>query len=113
MFRIIDTFIDGITMYRLLLYYLIGLILSAFGLSLVGDLHFNSMYIAISTLILVAACWIINRVFSYIFYAPINPESSLVTALILALIITPNPTGYNILFLLAASGLAMAAREIR
>ena len=104
--------IDSITMYRLLLYYLIALLAIAIGLSAFGDLHYKPLYIAISALILVAACWIINKVFSYIFDAPTNPESSLITALILALIITPNPTGYGILFLLAASGLAMASKYL-
>jgi ferredoxin-NADP reductase/Na+-translocating ferredoxin:NAD+ oxidoreductase RnfD subunit len=99
-------------MYRLLLYYLIALLAIAIGLSAFGDLHYKPLYIAISALILVAACWIINKVFSYIFDAPTNPESSLITALILALIITPNPTGYGILFLLAASGLAMASKYL-
>ncbi len=99
-------------MYRLLLYYLIALIAIAIGLSAFGDLHYKPLYIAISTLILVAACWIINKAFAYVFDAPINPESSLITALIMALIITPNPTGYGILFLLAASGLAMASKYL-
>ncbi|HUD05301.1 MAG TPA: RnfABCDGE type electron transport complex subunit D [Candidatus Saccharimonadales bacterium] len=112
MLKTIDKFIDSITMYRLLLYYLIALIIAAICLSAFGDLHYKPLYIAISAIILVAACWIINKVFSYIFDAPINPESSLITALILALIISPNPTGFNILFLLAASGLAMASKYL-
>ena len=112
MLRAVDRLIDSITMYRLLLYYLIALLAIAIGLSAFGDLHYKPLYIAISALILVAACWIINKVFSYIFDAPTNPESSLITALILALIITPNPTGYGILFLLAASGLAMASKYL-
>ncbi len=112
MFNWIDSLIDNITMYRLLLYYLIGLIVAAFGLSIVGDLHFNPLYVAGSAIILVAASWIINKVLAYIFYAPTNPESALITALILALIITPNPTGFNLLFMLAAAGLAMASKYI-
>src|SRR5665213_1802108 len=112
MLRSIDKLIDSITMYRLLLYYLIALLAIAIGLSAFGDLHYKPLYIAISATILLAACWIINKVFSYIFDAPINPESSLITALILALIITPNPTGLGILFLLAVSGLAMASKYL-
>src|SRR5665213_1346873 len=112
MLRAIDKLIDGVTMYRLLLYYLIALVAIAIGLSAFGDLHYKPLYIAISTLILVAACWIINKVFAYVFDAPVNPESSLITALIMALIITPNPTGFGILFLLAASGLAIASKYL-
>jgi len=112
MLKQIDKLIDGITMYRLLLYYLGALLAIAAGLSVFGDLHYNPIYIAISTLILLAACWIINYIFAAIFEAPINPESSLITALILALLITPQPTGYNILLLVAASGLAIASKYI-
>src|ERR1039458_3591991 len=112
MLKAIDKLIDGITMYRLMLYYLIALLLIAATLSAFGGLHYKPLYIVISSLILVAACWIINKVFSYIFDAPTNPESSLITALILALIITPNPTGYGILFLLAASGLAIGSKYL-
>jgi ferredoxin-NADP reductase/Na+-translocating ferredoxin:NAD+ oxidoreductase RnfD subunit len=112
MLKSIDKFLEKITMYRLLLYYLIGLIVVSVFLSAFKDLHYNPFYIVISAAILLIACWFINRVFAYIFEAPINPESSLITALILALIITPTPTGFNILFLLAASGLAMASKYL-
>ena len=112
MLRFIDKITDGITMYRLVLYYLIALIVAAICLSAFGDLHYKPLNIIISSAILVATCWIINKVFSYIFDAPINLESSIITALILALIITPDPTGYNILFLLAAGGLAMASKYL-
>jgi ferredoxin-NADP reductase/Na+-transporting NADH:ubiquinone oxidoreductase subunit NqrB len=112
MFKSIDAFLDGITMYRLLLYYLLALLLIAMGLSAFGDLHYKLTYIALSGLILVGACWVINKAFSYIFNATTNSESSIITALILALIITPNPTGFGITFLLAAAGLAMASKYL-
>ena len=112
MFRWIDNVIDGTNMYRLLLYYLGGLIAAAIVLSSFKALNYNPWSLAASTAILVGACWIINKVFAYIFDAPINPESSLITGLILALIITPNISGLNILFLLAAPGLAMASKYL-
>ena len=110
--RYIDRLVDGVTMYMLLIYYLVGLLLAAVGLSLFKDLHYNPVYIIISTLILVSACWIINKVFANIFEAPSNRESSIITGLILALIIAPNPTGFGITFLLAASGLAIASKYL-
>jgi ferredoxin-NADP reductase/Na+-translocating ferredoxin:NAD+ oxidoreductase RnfD subunit len=112
MFKSIDSLTDKLTMYRLLLYYLIGLLLAAVGLSIFGDLHFKPLYILISTLVLVVACWTINKILARIFNAPVNAESSIITGLILALIITPNPTGFGITFLLAAAGLAMASKYI-
>ncbi len=112
MFKFIDLFIDKVTMYRLVLYYLIVLIVVAVGLALFGDLHYKPQFIVISTLILVATCWTVNKVLAYIFDAPTGSESSIITGLILTLIITPNPTGFGILFLLAVSGLAMASKYI-
>jgi ferredoxin-NADP reductase/Na+-translocating ferredoxin:NAD+ oxidoreductase RnfD subunit len=112
MLKAIDKVIDSLTMYRLLIYYLVVIIAAAVGLSTIGVLHYNPIYITISALILVTASWVTNIMFSYIFDAPINPESSIITALILTLIISPTPTGFNILFLLAASGLAIASKYL-
>lgn len=108
----LDRFVDGISMYRLLLYYLLGLLLAATGLSAVGDMHYSAVQIALSAGIAVIACWAINHIFAAIFNAPINPESSILTGLILALIIPPSLQNYGILFLLAASGLAIASKYI-
>jgi ferredoxin-NADP reductase/Na+-translocating ferredoxin:NAD+ oxidoreductase RnfD subunit len=112
MIRRLDKFLDGITMYRLMLYYLGALLAAAFGLSVMGNLHYNPFYLAISTALLIASCWLLNRVFAAIFNAPVNAESSIITALILALIITPKPTSYDFLFFLAAPGLAIASKYI-
>lgn len=112
MLDFLDSLTDGITMYRLLIYYLVGLLLAAIGLSAFGDLHYNPLFIALSALILAVVCWTTNKIFSYIFDAPTSSESSIITGLILALIITPNPTGYGLTFLLAASGLAMASKYL-
>lgn len=115
MLSFVDRLLDRITMYKLLFYYLIALLVIAFGLSLAGVLHFGAASIATSVVILVAACWITNKVFAEIFHAPINVESVYITALILALIIPPTTDGNvaeHITFLLAASGLAMASKYI-
>ncbi len=114
MLSYLDNLLDHITMYRLVLYYLIALVLAAIGLSYAGDLHFSVSSIIISTIILLIACYVLNKVFGYIFDAPTNIESSLITALILALIITPanNSTPENYTFLLAAAGLAIASKYV-
>lgn len=112
MLRALDAIIDRIAMYRLVIYYLAGLLAVATVLSMFGGLHYNPVYILISTGILILACWMINEAFAYIFDAPANPESSIITALILALIITPNPSGFGFTFLLAASGLAIASKYL-
>jgi ferredoxin-NADP reductase/Na+-transporting NADH:ubiquinone oxidoreductase subunit NqrB len=114
------TFIDGllnkITMYRLVLYYLIALLAIA---AIFGAMHImpqDPVSLIASTLILVAACWLANRVIAKIFRAPTNYESAYITALILALIISPvsirpfDAGGFW--FLIAASVFAMASKYI-
>jgi ferredoxin-NADP reductase len=64
---------------------------------------------------ILAICWTVNKIFSWAYDAPSNPESTYVTALILALIITPAAsfTDHNFLILAFwASGLAMASKYI-
>ena len=112
MYKAIDDFLNKTTMYRLLVYYLGGLLVVAFILGLFGNLGFNPVALIASTAILLAACWGINRVFASIFKVPANHESSIITALILALLITPSFDKYGIVFLLAASGLAMASKYV-
>ena len=115
MFSFVDRQLERITMYKLLFYYLIALLVIAFGLSLAGILNFEAASIAESAIILVVACWAINKVFAEIFHAPTNVESVYITALILALIIPPTSNGNlaeHVTFLLAASGLAMASKYI-
>lgn len=108
----LDRALGRVTMYRLLLYYLIALILAAASLSALGYLHFNPVALLFSAIYLTAVCWISNHVFAYVFDAPTNPESSLITALILALIITPLSDSAGLLFLTAAGGLAIASKYI-
>lgn len=108
----IDSFLDGISMYRLLFYYLVGLLLAAVGLAAMGNIQYSAVTIAVEAAVLVGACWAINYAFGYIFDAPINPESSLLTGLILALILPPDVHNFGVLFWLAAAGLAMASKYI-
>lgn len=104
------TLLDRITMYRLLLYYLIVLLGVAALLSLFGVLHFSAIDIIFSSLFITAICLISNKIFAYAFDAPTNVESVYITALILALIITPTTKTQAIVFLAAASGLAIASK---
>jgi ferredoxin-NADP reductase/Na+-translocating ferredoxin:NAD+ oxidoreductase RnfD subunit len=110
--KIIDNFLDRITMYRLLLYYLLVLIGAAMLMGSLGYMVYSPKAIALGTSYLLLVCWITNRVFAYVFEAPANPESSLITALILALIITPPASMQSFVFLSAAAGLAISSKYI-
>jgi len=114
MVSLIDYLLDRITMYRLVqwdLRILIGLaaVFGEFGL-----IPFGSFAILWSTLLLVVVCWISNKVFSWAFAAPANAESVYITALILALIISPVASLQfsSVMFLVWAGVLAMASKYI-
>ena len=112
LFKPIDHLVNKITMYKLILYYLIGLLLATVVLSISGVIHLSAINIIVSSVVLVTANWVINKILARIFNAPVNPESAIITGLILALIMPPNPSGNNLLFMLAASGLAMGSKYI-
>lgn len=86
----VDYFLDHITMYRLVLYILVIYVLASIVESLFGYLPFSPISIITSTLVLVLVCVASNKIISGFLKAPTNVESSYITALILALIITPS-----------------------
>ena len=108
----IDKFLNKITMYKLVLYYLMILWGIAFTFSIFGWLHFSPIHMLISLGILFVSSWITNKVFAYVFHVPANVESIYITVFILALVISPalNTLGY--LFLMWAGILAMASKYI-
>ena len=90
MIKIIDRFLDRITMYRLVLYYLIALVGVGAGPRLLRHRAATiRCAIAFSTVLILAVCWVTNRVFARVFGVPANHESIYITALILALILDP------------------------
>lgn len=112
MLKLLDRFLDGTTMYRLLHFELIGLLSVAGILGFFGILPFSPIAIALSACFLVAVCVSINRVFAYIWKAPINGESAYITALILALILSPMRSYHDLPLFLWAGILAMASKYI-
>lgn len=115
MIKFIDNFLNQITMYRLILYYLIFLLAIAAGFSFLGILPYNPLLLIFSALFITLACWVMNRAAAYVFAAPTNVESVYITALILALIITPATRFGDIQFLFlaySASAIAMISKYI-
>lgn len=102
-------------MYRLVLYVTAFLLAISFALSFFGVLSFNPFALLFSTLFLVGVCWIANELSSFCFNAPINTESFLITALILALIISPPSTPFDTAYFslaIWASIWAMASKYV-
>ena len=112
MFRAIDKLLNRITMYRLVLYYLIFLLAAAFILTGFGVLQYDVYGLLLSIGFLIAVCWIVNWIFARTFRVPTNVESVYITALILALIITPVQAPKDLWFLGWAGVLAMSSKYI-
>lgn len=110
----IDRFLNGITMYRLLLYFLTLLIAVATLCALWGLLPYSPIAILFSTTIATAVCWIMNELCAWIFKAHPNVESVYITAFILALIVTPAPPSdlRGVAFLVWACVFAIASKYV-
>lgn len=89
MLNFIDNFLNRTTMYRLALYYLLGLLGLAIFFGAIGILPYNPLALLLSAVLMTAICYATNFIFVRVFKAHENTESVYITALILALIITP------------------------
>lgn len=98
-------------MYRLTLYYLIGLVFLGCFFSFLGFLQYNPSDILIQTGIAVLVSFIANYIFAKIFGAITNIESVFITALILVLII-PIKYPLNAEFFALASVFAMGSKYL-
>ena len=112
MLNFIDNQLNRITMYRLVLFYLIFLVGTAVLLSFIRVLAYDPFALLFSTAFLLAACALTNWVFARIFGVPANAESTYISALILALIISPIQSYNDLWFLGWAAVLAMASKYI-
>lgn len=107
-----DNLLDRVTMYRLVLYVLLGQLGIAAILGAVGLLPFSPVALLVSTAFLFLLCWAANTLLARIFGVPTNVESATITALILALIIDPARSAGDLQFLGWAAILAMSSKYI-
>lgn len=108
----IDNKLNGITMYRLVLYYLLAIYVVALILGFFHILNYDPLYLLGEGAFITAVAWITNTIFSRVFKAPTNVESVYITALILTLIIPPASPASSIMFYAWAAILAMASKYI-
>lgn len=111
----IDNFLNRVTMYRLVLYYLLFVWLFAVGLAFFRLLPFSPLAMIVSLGLILAVSWMTNEIFAWAFSVPANAESYFITALILALIISPlsGPGGFGYFWFLVFAALwAMASKFI-
>lgn len=112
MMTYVDDLLDRITMYRLVLLVLIGLITIATALSPFGLLPFTPQALLLSTGFLIIVCWITNLLLARIFAVPANIESPFITALILALIVDPPHSPGDLQLLAWVAVLAISSKYI-
>ncbi len=112
MLRLIDNILDRVTMYRLILYYLIFLLGVGLVLSVFGVLPYDPFALLLMIGFSIAVCWVSNTLFAKTFRVPANVESVYISALILALIITPLTSLNDLWFLGWACVLAMGSKYI-
>jgi ferredoxin-NADP reductase/Na+-translocating ferredoxin:NAD+ oxidoreductase RnfD subunit len=114
MMNLIDSALNRITMYRLMLYYVGSLLAAAFGLGFFGLVPNDPMQLAFSSLVILAVCWIADRLFAAVLEVPVNAESVYITALILALVMAPaSPTDLpGVAGLVLASFAAIASKFV-
>ncbi len=108
----VDCALDRITMYRLTLYYLAGLLVVAFGLGLFKLAASDPIALAFSFALIAAVCWATNRALAWLLRVPVNRESVAITALILTLIMPPAAAtdGLAVAGLVLASVVAVASK---
>lgn len=93
MLKLLDKFLNRLTMYRLMLYFLIVLVIYSIIAASLGLLSFDPSQILQTTVLFVVFCSFFNYLISKILKIPTNFESSLITSLILTLIAGPTNFG--------------------
>jgi len=110
--RRLDNFLNGITMYRLMVYILSLLLALAFVFMLTGVLSYSAIGLVITTGVLTVACFVANMGLAKLFKITPNHESGIITTLILACILPQTTTVHRALLIALTGVLAMAVKYI-
>lgn len=108
----IDAFLNKVTMYNYMLYYLIVLIVAAVALSYFGVLSYNAWLMAVGAAVVYGACKLWNWLFGYLFKVWPNWESSAISGVILGLIVGPEAGWNDIWKLVFVAGVAMLSKFV-
>ena len=112
MMNLVDDFLNNITMYRLVLYFLIILAVVGLIYSMFGVIAMDPIAYIFSFTFLLFAGFVANWFFAKAFDAPTNSESVWISALILGLIISPPKNIIDVAFIGWAATLTMASKFI-
>jgi len=109
----VDRILDGLTSYRLVLYFLLLVICWAAAASLISqEVPFAWYEILVSAAWLMAVCRASNWLACRLLNIPRNHESDFITALILALIISPADSAREFAILAAGGTIAMLSKYV-
>lgn len=112
MVKLIDNFLNSITMYRLVVYGLLVLIIISIVLSFFRLLPYTPIQYLITLLTLMATCLASNFLFSKILKAQTNFESYLITAFILFFVLAPINNLSDFVITFAAAIISMASKYL-
>lgn len=108
--KYIDSFLNSITMYRLVLYGLIFLTLLSFLFGFVNLLPFTFFQLGITLVLISTVAFIVKIVMIKIFKPISNFESSLITSLILFLILAPVTNLSDVWITVGATAIAISSK---
>ncbi len=112
MLSILNEFLNRTTMYKVLAYGLLLLVLQGIILTIFKFLPFDLVWISLSLIVITLSCYVSNGLIARLFNIPTNIESALITGLILFLIIQPASRPSDLLAIFLIGLLAMAAKYI-
>ncbi len=110
--KYIDNFLNGITMYKLVLYGLFILSGISILLGFMNQLSFGGLDLVYSFFTLTITCWATNEIFAKVLKVQTNVESASITALILFLVAFPAESFSDFRNLVLVAVLAMASKYI-
>lgn len=106
----VDTFLNNITMYRLVLYGLSLIAFVAIVLGFVGVIPYSGITLIVSLVVMLASAFVFNYLFSRIFKAPTNVDSFWITGFILFFLVSPLLSIKGLLTLVAIGAIAMLSK---
>lgn len=104
--------IDQTTMYRTVLYSLVGLTVWSILLAFVGLLDQNPLSMIVSLTVLVGAGFAVDRSIAYVQNVRPNTESIFITALILFFLLTPSTDAQKLVILGLIAGIAAVSKYL-
>lgn len=108
----LDEQLGRITMYSLVLYGLIALIIMAYVLMFVGNIEYDPLHFTLSIAVLAATAYGSNHLFGWLFGIKPHSESAFITALILALLFIPPTSFVGFVKLGLVAAIAMASKYV-